>query len=98
MFERFTDRARRVIVRAQEEARGLNHNYIGTEHILLGMLREGQGTAARALQGEGIEYEAAWQQIEDIIGQGQQAPTGHIPFTPRTKKLLEFALREARLL
>ena len=95
MFERFTDRARRVVVLAQEEARILNHNYIGTEHILLGLIREGEGVAAKALESLGISQEAVRQQVEEIIGQGQQAPSGHIPFTPRAKKVLELALREA---
>ena len=95
MFERFTDRARRVVVLAQEEARMLNHNYIGTEHILLGLIHEGEGVAAKALESLGISLEAVRQQVEEIIGQGQQAPSGHIPFTPRAKKVLELALREA---
>ncbi|HJV04583.1 MAG TPA: ATP-dependent Clp protease ATP-binding subunit, partial [Actinomycetota bacterium] len=95
MFERFTDRARRVVVLAQEEARMLNHNYIGTEHILLGLIHEGEGVAAKALESLGISLEAVRQQVEDIIGQGQSAPTGHIPFTPRAKKVLELSLREA---
>jgi ATP-dependent Clp protease ATP-binding subunit ClpA len=95
MFERFTDRARRVVVLAQEEARMLNHNYIGTEHILLGLIHEGEGVAARALESLGISLEAVRQQVEEIIGQGQQAPSGHIPFTPRAKKVLELSLREA---
>ncbi|AKT51178.1 ATP-dependent Clp protease ATP-binding subunit [Arsenicicoccus sp. oral taxon 190] len=95
MFERFTDRARRVVVLAQEEARMLNHNYIGTEHILLGLIHEGEGVAAKALESLGISLEAVREQVQDIIGQGQQAPTGHIPFTPRAKKVLELSLREA---
>ena len=95
MFERFTDRARRVVVLAQEEARVLNHNYIGTEHVLLGLIREGEGVAAKALESLGISLEAVRQQVEEIIGQGQQAPSGHIPFTPRAKKVLELSLREA---
>ena len=95
MFERFTDRARRVIVLAQEEARMLNHNYIGTEHILLGLLREGEGVAAKALESLGISLDAVRQQVEEIIGQGQEAPSGHIPFTPRAKKVLELSLRES---
>jgi ATP-dependent Clp protease ATP-binding subunit ClpA len=95
MFERFTDRARRVIVLAQEEARMLNHNYIGTEHILLGLAREGEGVAAEALESLGISLDAVRQQVEEIIGQGQQAPSGHIPFTPRAKKVLELSLRES---
>ena len=95
MFERFTDRARRVVVLAQEEARMLNHNYIGTEHILLGLIHEGEGVAAKALESMGISLEAVRAQVEEIIGQGQQAPAGHIPFTPRAKKVLELSLREA---
>ena len=95
MFERFTDRARRVVVLAQEEARMLNHTYIGTEHILLGLIHEGEGVAAKALESLGISLEAVRQQVEEIIGQGQQAPSGHIPFTPRAKKVLELSLREA---
>src|SRR5574341_2684285 len=95
MFERFTDRARRVVVLAQEEARLLNHNYIGTEHILLGLIHEGEGVAAKALESLGISLEAVRAQVEEIIGQGQSTPTGHIPFTPRAKTVLEMALREA---
>ena len=95
MFERFTDRARRVVVLAQEEARLLNHNYIGTEHILLGLIHEGEGVAAKALESLGISLDAVREQVQDIIGQGQQAPSGHIPFTPRAKKVLELSLREA---
>ena len=95
MFERFTDRARRVVVLAQEEARLLNHNYIGTEHILLGLIHEGEGVAARALEGMGINLEGVRNQVVEIIGQGAQAPSGHIPFTPRAKKVLELSLREA---
>src|SRR6059036_3777246 len=95
MFERFTDRARRVVVLAQEEARMLNHNYIGTEHILLGLIHEGEGVAAKALDSLNINLDAVRQQVEEIIGQGQAAPTGHIPFTPRAKKVLELSLREA---
>ncbi len=95
MFDRFTDRARRVIVLAQDEARMLNHNYIGTEHILLGLIHEGEGVAAKALEALGISLEAVREQVEEIIGQGQQAPTGHIPFTPRAKKVLELSMREA---
>ncbi|NNG34988.1 ATP-dependent Clp protease ATP-binding subunit [Nakamurella sp. DB0629] len=95
MFERFTDRARRVVVLAQEEARMLNHNYIGTEHILLGLIHEGEGVAAKALESLGIALEGVRQQVEEIIGQGAQAPSGHIPFTPRAKKVLELSLREA---
>mgnify|MGYP002651093512 CR=1 FL=1 len=95
MFERFTDRARRVVVLAQEEARLLNHNYIGTEHILLGLIHEGEGVASKALEGLGISLESVREQVQEIIGQGQQAPSGHIPFTPRAKKVLELSLREA---
>ena len=94
MFERFTDRARRVVVLAQEEARMLNHNYIGTEHILLGLIHEGEGLAAKALENLGISLNAVREQVTEIIGKGQQAPTGHIPFTPRAKKVLEYSLRE----
>ena len=95
MFERFTDRARRVVVLAQEEARMLNHNYIGTEHILLGLIHEGEGVAAKALESMNISLDAVREQVQEIIGQGQAAPTGHIPFTPRAKKVLELSLREA---
>ncbi len=95
MFERFTDRARRVVALAQEEARMLNHNYIGTEHLLLGLIRESEGVAAKALESLGISLEAVRQQVKEIIGRGQQAPSGHIPFTPRAKKVLELSLREA---
>ncbi|WAH97173.1 ATP-dependent Clp protease ATP-binding subunit [Arthrobacter sp. MMS18-M83] len=95
MFERFTDRARRVVVLAQEEARMLNHNYIGTEHILLGLIQEGEGVAAKALESMSISLEGVREQVQEIIGQGRQAPSGHIPFTPRAKKVLELALREA---
>ena len=95
MFERFTDRARRVVVLAQEEARLLDHNYIGTEHILLGLIHEGEGVAAQALIQLGVSLEAVRAQVEEIIGRGADAPTGHIPFTPRAKKVLELSLREA---
>jgi hypothetical protein len=95
MFQRFTDRARQVVVLAQEEARRLDHNYVGTEHILLGLISEGGGVAARALESLGIGLDAVRQQVEEIIGQGQQAPSGHIPFTPRAKKVLELSLRES---
>src|SRR6266851_8759606 len=95
MFERFTDRARRVVVLAQEEARMLDHNYIGTEHILLGLIHEGEGVAAASLESLGISLEAVRQGVEQIIGKGQQQPSGHIPFTPRAKKVLELSLREA---
>jgi ATP-dependent Clp protease ATP-binding subunit ClpA len=95
MFERFTDRARRVVVLAQEESRLLNHNYIGTEHILLGLIHEGEGVAARALEGLDVSLEAVRREVEEIIGEGAASPRGHIPFTPRAKKVLELALREA---
>jgi ATP-dependent Clp protease ATP-binding subunit ClpC len=95
VFERFTDRARRVVVLAQEEARLLNHNYIGTEHILLGLIHEGEGVAAKALESLGISLEAVRAQVEEIIGQVGSSPSGHIPFTPRAKKVLELSLREA---
>ena len=95
MFERFTDRARRVVVLAQEEARMLNHNYIGTEHILLGLIHEGEGVAAKALESLNISLQAVRDQVQEIIGKGQTAPAGHIPFTPRAKKVLELSLREA---
>src|SRR5829696_3245407 len=95
MFERFTDRARRVVVLAQEEARLLDHNYIGTEHILLGLVHEGGGVAAQALTQLGVSLEAVRDQVKEIIGRGAEAPTGHIPFTPRAKKVLELSLREA---
>ena len=95
MFEKFTDKARRVVVLAQEEAKSLNHNYIGTEHILLGLIHEGEGVAAKALEALGISQEAVRDQVKEIIGQGQSTPVGHIPFTPRAKKVLELSLREA---
>jgi hypothetical protein len=95
MFERFTDRARRVVVLAQEEARLLNHNHIGTEHILLGLIHEGEGVAYLALTDLGISLDAVRAQVEAEIGQGSEAPGGHIPFTPRAKKVLELSLREA---
>jgi ATP-dependent Clp protease ATP-binding subunit ClpA len=96
MFERFTDRARRVVVLAQEEARLLNHDYIGTEHILLGLIHEGEGIAARALQALGITHEAVRQQVEEITGRGRHTQrSGHIPFLPQAKKALELSLREA---
>ncbi|MBC9953418.1 ATP-dependent Clp protease ATP-binding subunit [Leucobacter sp. cx-42] len=95
MFERFTDRARRVIVLAQEEAKMLNHNYIGTEHILLGLIHEGEGVAAKALEQLDISLDAVREQVTEIIGTGQQPPAGHIPFTPRAKKMLELSLRES---
>jgi ATP-dependent Clp protease ATP-binding subunit ClpC len=95
LFERFTDQARRVVVFTQEEARSLNHNYIGTEHILLGLIHEGEGIAARALESLDVSLEAVRQQVEQMIGRGQAAPIGHIPFTPRAKKVLELSLRES---
>jgi ATP-dependent Clp protease ATP-binding subunit ClpC len=96
MFERFTDRARRVVVLAQDEARGLNHNWIGTEHLLLAVIREGHGVGAKALESMQISLDAARQQVESIIGRGQNpVGDGHIPFTPRAKKVLELSLREA---
>ena len=98
MFERFTDRARRVVVLAQEEARMLGHNYVGTEHILLGLIHEGEGVAARALESLGISLDTVRQQVEEIIGPGEQAPSGHLPLTPRAKKVLELSLRESEQL
>jgi Clp amino terminal domain, pathogenicity island component len=95
MFERFTDRARRVVVLAQEEAGRLNHNYIGTEHLLLGLIHEGEGIAARALEALGIRLEVVRAEVEEIIGRGSEPPAGRIPFTPRAKKVLELSLREA---
>jgi ATP-dependent Clp protease ATP-binding subunit ClpC len=95
MFERFTDRARRVIVLAQEEARLLDHDHIGTEHILLGLVHEGDGVAARALESLGIRLDAVRREVEAIIGQGDSPPSEHIPFTPEAKKVLELSLREA---
>jgi Clp amino terminal domain, pathogenicity island component len=95
VFERFTDRARRVVVLAQEEARLLNHDYIGTEHILLGLIHEGEGVAARALESLDLSLEAVRAQVEEVVGHGSTAPSGHIPFTPRAKKVLELGLREA---
>jgi ATP-dependent Clp protease ATP-binding subunit ClpC len=95
MFERFSDRARRVVVLAQEEARLLNHNYIGTEHILLGLVHEREGVAAQALDSLDVKLVRVRQQVEQIIGQGGSSPSGHIPFTPRAKKVLELSLREA---
>jgi ATP-dependent Clp protease ATP-binding subunit ClpA len=98
MFERFTDRARRVVVLAQEEARMLNHAHIGTEHLLLGLVHEGQGVAARALEALGISLEAVRLEVEEVIGRGERPPSGHIPFTPRAKKVLELSLRESNQL
>ena len=98
MFERFTERARQVIVLAQDEARGLAHNYIGTEHILLGLLREEEGIAARILRQLGIPEEEVRAQVARIVGQGDEVTSGQIPFTPRAKKILELSLREAQSL
>jgi ATP-dependent Clp protease ATP-binding subunit ClpC len=95
MFERFTDRARGVVVLAEEEARMLNHNWIGTEHILLGLIREDNGVAAKTLESRGISLQAVRQEVEEIIGQGEQVPSEGIPFTPRAKKVFELSLREA---
>jgi Clp amino terminal domain, pathogenicity island component/UvrB/uvrC motif len=98
MLERFTDRARRVVALAEEEARRLDHNYIGTEHILLGLIHEGDGVAAQVLESLGISLDAVRQQVVEIIGQGQQVPDEVIPFTPRSKKVLELSLRESQQL
>jgi ATP-dependent Clp protease ATP-binding subunit ClpC len=95
MFERFTARARRAVVNAQQEARELNHNYIGTEHLLLGLMREPESVAARALQELKISQDTVREQVIQIVGRGQQPPSGHVPFTPRAKKVLELSLREA---
>jgi ATP-dependent Clp protease ATP-binding subunit ClpC len=95
VFERFTERARQVVVLAQDEARLLKHNYIGTEHILLGLLREEEGLAARVLEGLDIELNEVRAQVARVVGQGDEATTGQIPFTPRAKKVLELSLREA---
>jgi ATP-dependent Clp protease ATP-binding subunit ClpC len=95
VFERFTDRARRVVVFAQDEARMLGHNHIGTEHLLLGTLREGDGKGAKALEALDVSLEAARRLVEEMVGRGQAAPVGHIPFTPRAKKVLENSLRES---
>ncbi len=95
MFERFSDRGRRAVVQAQEEARRLNHGYIGTEHLLLGILGERGGAAAGALESLGVRLEPARERVAEIVGRGQRAPSGHIPFTPRAKKVLELSLRES---
>jgi ATP-dependent Clp protease ATP-binding subunit ClpC len=95
MFERFTDRARRVVVLAQEEARMLEHNYIGTEHLLLALIHEGEGVAAKALRALDVDLDTLRREVEALVGRGQQPPKGHIPFTPRAKKVLELALRES---
>jgi ATP-dependent Clp protease ATP-binding subunit ClpC len=96
MFERFTDRARRVVVLAQEEARLLDHDYIGTEHLLLGLAAEEEGIAARALAELGIDLETVRREVEEVVGRGDTTPSGHIPFTRRAKKALESSLREAQ--
>src|SRR2546430_516272 len=98
MFERFTDRARRVVVLAPEEARMLNHAHIGTAHLLRGLVTEGRGVAARALEALGSTREAVRQEVEEVIGGGERPPSGHIPFTPRAKKVLELSLRESNQL
>src|ERR1700685_1965602 len=98
MFERFTDRARRVVVMAQEEARALSHDYVGTEHLLLGLIREGHGVAAKAMVSLGISPDSVRQQVEETVGRGQQAPAGHIPFTPQAKNVLRLALSESMAL
>jgi len=95
VFERFTDRARQVVVLAQDEARGLGHAYIGTEHLLLGLLREEEGVAARVLGSLGLTLEAVRNRVAELVGRGEEAPAGQIPFSPRAKKVLELALREA---
>ena len=95
MFERFTERARRVVVLAQEEARLLNHDYIGTEHILLGLLHEGEGVGAKALHELGVSLEAVREEVESIVGQGQAEAVGQLGFTPRAKRVMELSLREA---
>lgn len=95
MFERFTERARQVIVLSQEAARELKHNYIGTEHFLIGLLREEEGIAARVLKKLGFTDDQVMSQIQRIIGEGEEATSGQIPFTPRSKKIIEMALREA---
>ena len=95
MFERFTNKARHVVVLAQEEARRLQHNYIGTEHVLLGLLGESDGLAFRVLQGYGISLEGTREEVKAVVGTGRATISGHIPFTPRAKKTLELALREA---
>jgi ATP-dependent Clp protease ATP-binding subunit ClpC len=98
MFERFTDRARRIVVRAQEEARMLDHDYIGTEHVLLALIDKGEGVAAKVLEALEISPDAVRERVESVIGRGEQAPSGHIPFTPQAKQLLRLALEESRAL
>jgi ATP-dependent Clp protease ATP-binding subunit ClpC len=95
MMERFNDGARRAVIMAQDEARRLNHSYIGTEHLLLGLLREGQGVAATALNGLGVSLDGVRQQIEETIGRGAETPGSHIPFTPPAKQAIERSLQEA---
>jgi hypothetical protein len=95
LFKRFTVRARQVVVLGQEEARALRHDYMGTEHLLLGLLREGEGVAAQALQEAGIVLDGVRAEIVEIVGRGKDAPGGRIPFTPRAKKVMELALRES---
>ncbi len=95
MFERFTERARQVVVLAQEEARRLNHGYIGTEHLLLGLIREEEGIAAKVLESHAVTLEAAREQVARIVGRGDEIPAGQMPFTPRSKEILELSLREA---
>jgi ATP-dependent Clp protease ATP-binding subunit ClpC len=95
MFERFTDKARKVVMHAQEEARGLDHNYIGTEHLLLGLLLEDEGLASKVLVASGLTVDKVRSEIERRIGRGGEQPKGHIPFTPRAKKVLELSLRQA---
>jgi ATP-dependent Clp protease ATP-binding subunit ClpA len=95
MFERFTDRARRVVVLAQEEARMLEHNYIGTEHLLLALIHEGEGVAAKALRALDVDLDTLRREVEALVGRGQQPALGHIPFTPQAKKVLELSLRES---
>jgi ATP-dependent Clp protease ATP-binding subunit ClpC len=98
MFERFTDQAHRAVAFAQEEARQLNHDHVGTEHVLAGLLREDRGAAAQVLEASGVTLDAVRERIEALAGHGQAPPRGHIPFTPRAKKVLELSLREARQL
>ena len=95
MFEKFSNQGRRVIVLSQEEARLLNHDYIGTEHILLGLVHEDEGVAAKALESLGISLDDVRHEVEELVDQGGSRPSGHIPFTPRAKKVLELSLREA---
>jgi ATP-dependent Clp protease ATP-binding subunit ClpC len=96
MFERFTDRARRVVILAQEEARMLDHDYVGTEHVLLGLIHEGRGVAAIVLESLAIRPEVVRERVQAVVGRGEQAPSGHIPFTAQAKDLLRLALEESR--